>query len=309
MKELITHAMSYYLGRHVDEAEASRLMKTMGLRYIKTEEIPESDEATITLITTKKLLSSVIDYYPIHRSSHIVRPPDFDTLLETLQSSGRLKIGGVPGVGKTTLAYLLLSRLPKPYWLLRLKADTEVPVELINRLVLMTDTPLLVFCDRDIDTCGRIPRTLPHLILGEGKRLGPHSPKAAAFVASEILKRHIEPPPAPRMWIEIALMIRNLKEHPEESQLVWKEGLEAFVRRAVEAIPEVGRQMLGLMIKEGHLVSPKAFLKVSGYRGKQDFIEYLVSTGIVRRKPDGTFTISHPAINRMLARLIKDYLV
>jgi len=168
VKKLITHAMSYWLGKMVGNEEAEKLMKTMGLTYIETEEIPESDGATLTLITTKKLISSAIDYHPIHRSSHIVRPPDFDSLLEILQKSGKLRIGGVPGVGKTTLAYLLLSRLPKPYWLLRVKADIEIPVDLIDRLTLMTDTPLLLFCDRDIDTCGEIPKNLPHLFLGEG---------------------------------------------------------------------------------------------------------------------------------------------
>ncbi len=309
MKKLITHAMSYWLGKMVGDEEAEKLMKTMGLTYTKTEEIPESDSATLTLITTKKLISSAIDYHPIHRSSHIVRPPDFDSMLETLQKSGKLKIGGVPGVGKTTLAYLLLSRLPKPYWLLRVKADTEIPLDLIERLTLMTDTPLLLFCDRDIDNCGKIPKNLPHLILGEGKRLGPHSPKAAAFVASEILKRHIEPPPEPRMWLEIALMIRNFKEYREESKIVWERGLESFLRRVIEGLPPVGIKMLTFMIKEGQMVSPKAFLKVMGHKGKQDFIEYLIATGVIMRRPDGTFTISHPAIHRMLLGLIKDYLV
>ncbi len=305
MKEILSQAFSVWLNSSTDiDTETKKILaRSTGLEYIEdASSLPDTEDISIFLITTKKMISSAIDYIPVHRSSHLVTPLDFDKIRQRFINHGRLSIGGSMGHGKTALAYLLLRSLPRPFWLIKLKGNIILDGDLLERFSLATDTPGVVFADLDTyhTHIGGIRPSPSILTLSLSHRegditLGKHSRDAARFMAEEILKAPVEKPGGPRSWIEIALYIRNRRRNPEFAKDIWERGLDSAWENLVSSLPKEALFLLSVVAREGSIASPKKLIKLRYPKVKNlDFIEKLISLGILHRREDGHFTLIHP---------------
>ena len=305
MKKILSQAFSVWLNRSTDiDTETKKILaKSAGLEYLESSSsLPDTEDISIFLITTKKMISSAIEYIPVHRSSHLVLPLDFDKIRDRFINHGRLSIGGNMGHGKTALAYLLLRSLPRPFWLIKLKGNTVLDGDLLERFSLATDTPGVVFADMDIYNThiGGIHPSPSILTLSLSHRdgdiiLGKHSRDAARFMAEEILKAPIDRPSGSRSWLEIALYIRNRRRNPDFAKDIWEKGLDTAWENLVSSLPKEALFLLSVVAKEGSIASPKKLIKLK-YPGVKnlEFIEKLISLGILHRREDGHFTLIHP---------------
>ncbi|NOZ91990.1 hypothetical protein GM182_06880 [bacterium 3DAC] len=302
MKEIIRDAFSYWLKANVEDANMRQILaRSMGWEYTEVNGLPETELVDIYLITNKKMISPAIDYIPVHRSSHLVHTFDFDDIKDRFIRKGRLTIGGNPGTGKTALAYLLIRSLPRPFWFIKLKGNVHIEAEDIEKLALATDTPVLLFADKDmydVHIGGIKPSdtTITLMLDRHGDiNLGAHSPDAARYMVEEILKAPAEKPKGKRIWLEIALYIRNKVRNPEFAKDIWESGLDTAWQNLINSLPEPALFLLKVVATEGEVVAPKKLIKLKYPKVKKlDFIEKLVSVGILHRNKNGHFTLLHP---------------
>ncbi len=302
MKEIIQIAFSYWLKSHVDDKTQRRILShSMGWNYVETDTLPESQQMDIYLITHKKLISPAIDFLPIHRSSHLIHTKDFENIKNRLMKKGRLTIGGQPGSGKTTLAYLLIRSLPRPFWLVKLKEDIPINAEYLEKLALATNTPVLLFVDKDLyhSHIGGIKPSDVVFTLSLDKKgdvnLGKHNPEGARYMVEEILKAPADKPSEPKMWIEIALYIRNKARNPEFAKDIWEKGIDEAWQKLIKTLPQEAVFLLKTIAQEGTIVAPKKLIRLKYPKVKKlDFVEKLISVGIIHRNKQGHFTLLHP---------------
>lgn len=302
MKDIIERAFSYWLKNNIDDTKTRQIMaRSIGWQYEEIRELPHTEDIDIFIITNKKLISPSIEYLPLHRSSHLIHTFDFDNIKNRLIKRGRLTIGGDLGSGKTTLSYLIIRSLPRPFWLIKLKSNVHIDADVLERFALATDMPILLFADKDIyktNIGGIKPSDVVITLMLDRHgdvNLGPHSQEAARYMAEEILKAPVPLPSGRKQWIEIALYIRNKRRNPEFADNIWNESIEYAWNILLEELPEEALFLLITVAKEKKIAAPKKLIKLQYPKTKNfKFIEKLISLGILHRDKQGRFTLSHP---------------